>query len=242
MAFLHGNMQSRPAIPHPAYDRYIAVLDVLGMKSWLEVETPQAIAECLDEALAACDEACSGSVNGVAYGPPLGTTHFSDTILVWSPDDSWASFATMCTSLKLIVAVALRHGVPLRGSISVGNTVCNERTLRFVGPAIADAFLWSEKQRSYRSVGVDVTRRGLQSVQAKLLREPIPRCWDCWLNGTPAAILSGVAKCSGTLVWYKGCLFVNHWAHGIFTGRDPGEMFERRALELDDSARPSATK
>jgi len=87
MRILHGNVQGRPAIPHPAYDRYVAVLDVLGMKAWLEVATPQAIAEKLDEALAACDQACSGSVDGRRYGPLLGTTHFSDTLLVWSPDD-----------------------------------------------------------------------------------------------------------------------------------------------------------
>lgn len=237
MAFIYGHVQGRPAIPHPAYDRYIAVLDVLGMKAWLKVETPRAIAEQLDEALVACDAACSGSANGDTYGPLLGTTHFSDTLLVWSPDDSWASFATMCTSVKMIVAVALKHGVPLRGSISVGNAVCNERTLRFVSPAIVDAFLWSEEKRTYKSVGVDVTPYCIQSLRAKLSREPLPRCWDCWSYGTPTAVLRGDAEASDTLVWYQGSLFLNHWAHGIFTGGDPQEMFDRRGLVLDDRAR-----
>ncbi|HEY2404384.1 MAG TPA: hypothetical protein VGI10_00170 [Polyangiaceae bacterium] len=237
MAFLHGNIQGRTPVPHPGHDRYVAVLDVLGMKSWLQVETPQGIAEQLDQALVACDQACSGSVHGKTYGPLLGTTHFSDTLLVWSPDDSWPSFATMCTSVKMIVAVALDRGVPLRGSISVGNSVCSSRTLRFVGPAIADAFLWSDKQRPYRSVGVDVTPCAMRSVHARLAREPIGECWDCWTHGTPEAVLSGNAECSETLIWFQGGLFLNHWAHGIFTGTDPRTMFEQRGLELDRSAR-----
>jgi len=237
MGFRHGNVESRPAQPHPAYDRYIAVLDVLGMKEWLRVDTAQSIAERLDVALAACDQACSGAVDGGAYGPLLGNTHFSDTLLIWSPDDSWASLAVICSSVKLIVATALEYGVPLRGAISLGSAVCSPRTMRFVGQPIADAFLWSDKERKYRSVGVDITPRTLDKLKGKLERQSLPRCWDCWLHGTPVDVLKGDAECSHDLIWYEDGLYLNHSAHGIFTGGDPEAMFEQRGLDLDESAR-----
>jgi len=238
MIISHGNVHGQPGRVHAAYERYVAVLDVLGMKAWLQAATPEAIAEKLDAALAACDQASSGSVNGQRqYGPLLGTTYFSDTVLIWSPDDSWTSFATMCSAIKLIVAVALLEGVPLRGAISSGNTVCSSRTLRFVGPAIADAFQWADKKRPYRSVGVDITPTTLEFIRAKLRSDPLPSCWNSWHLGTPEAVLTRTAECSDTLVWYGESLFLNHWSHGIFAGRDPTELFKTRGLELDESAR-----
>jgi hypothetical protein len=148
----------------------------------------------------------------------------------------------MCIAVKLIIAVALHKGVPLRGSISTGNAVCSARTLRFVGPAIADAFLWAEnKQRLYRSVGVDITPATLETVRAKLLSDPMPRCWDC-RQGVPEAVLRKETDHSETLIWFRDCLFLNHWSHGIFTGGDPGEMFRRRNLPFDEPTEAKLTE
>lgn len=237
MTAVHSFVQACVARPQIAYPRFVAVLDVLGMKSWLEIESPQVVAEQLDQALAYCEQASSGVTHeGLSYGPLLGSTFFSDSLLVWAPDDSWTSLATMCGAVKMIVAVALRFGVPLRGSISVGDVVCNARELRFVGPAIADAFLWAEKRRPYRSVGVDITPATIEKLRAKLDIDPLPNCWNCWLTGIPADVLRGVATASQTLIWFRECLIVNHWAHGMFLAHDPRVLFVARKIKMDDGA------
>jgi hypothetical protein len=206
------------------------------MKEWLQLEAPQAIAERLDVALAACEQSCSGTFNNQPYGPLLGVTQFSDSLLVWSPDDSWASLATICTSIKLIVAVALEQGVPLRGAISVGEAVCSASTMRFVGPPIADAFIWADKERLYRSVGVDITPMTVSILREKLALLPLPTCWNGQPGGFSAATICADTGDSDVIMWFRGSLFVNHWAHGIFTGLDPAEMFRLRGLSLDDRA------
>jgi hypothetical protein len=228
----HGNVISRKARRHPAYSRYVALLDVLGMKDWLARDSAQTIAESLDEALVACDQGSSGSLDGRAYGPLIATVHFSDSLLAWSPDDSWASLATMCSAVKMIVISALDNGVPLRGAISVGEVVCNVETQRFVGNPIADAYLWSEKLRPYRSVGVDFTPATLGHVRSRLDSTPIPPQWDSERGELLRDVLDGTREASRLLAWYQGCLFVNHWAHGTFVAGDPREMFLRRGLPV----------
>jgi hypothetical protein len=226
----HANVTARQATPHPSFRRYIALLDVLGIRSWLQKETARTIAERLDEALVACEPSSSGvTAEGTSYGPLMGVTHFSDSLLVWSPDDSWASFYAICNALKMIVAVALLNGVPLRGSVAVGECVCLPQKLRFVGQPIVEAYLWSERQRPYKSVGVDLTPEAITSLRKKLVVDPIP-AW--WAEDVSPPVINGKQQSSNLLTWFKNCLFVNHWGHGIFTGGDPRKMFLSRKLPV----------
>jgi hypothetical protein len=229
----HGCMSTRGARPHPAYARYIAMLDVLGMNTWLEHESARNIAESLDKALAACEPASSGDTSdGTKYGPLIGVTHFSDSIFLWSPDDSWSSLVTMCGAAKMVVTVALANGVPLRGAIASGEVVCQPTTLRFVGRAIAEAFHWSEKERKYRSVGVDLTPQTIEKLKLMAATNPLPDCWRSERHGIDEAVLKGQKASSPLLMWHEGCLFINHWRHGTFVGENPGEMFLRRSLPV----------
>jgi hypothetical protein len=80
----HGNVVgSAVAKSYPAYDRFVAVLDVLGMKNWLKVCSAGEIASRLSFAFVACDQSSIGSVGSVTYGPLISTTHFSDSIFLW---------------------------------------------------------------------------------------------------------------------------------------------------------------
>ncbi len=220
-----------------AFRRFVAVLDVLGMKSWLENAGPSQIAEKLDAAFVACEQSSVGRLrDGTTFGPVIGVTHFSDSLLAWAPDDSWPSFGALCLATKMIIAVAIYQGVPLRGSISVGETVCRPRELRFVGQAIADAYLWSEKdpQRRYKSVGVDITPSTVKSLQGQV--QTIPPHWRAGWMGIVASVIAGPDGDSDLLTWFNGLLFVNHWAHGIFTAHDPRELFMRRNLPVESNS------
>lgn len=202
-----------------AYPRFVAVLDVLGMKNWLKNQSAAQIAAAMDSALSAACEQCSrGSTgDGRSWGPLIEVTHFSDTVLAWSPDDSWTSLEVMCSSMKMIVGIALTEGVPLRGSIALGDVVCARRSLKFVGQPIAEAYLWSERDlhdggRPYRSVGVDITPS---------------------FSGINAEVVKRNIECDGDLIWHADCLFVNHWNHGMFLNADPAAMMLRRSPDLE---------
>jgi hypothetical protein len=233
---MHGNVGPKAVKTYTAHDRFVAVLDVLGMNNWLKVSSPSEIADNLDIAFVACDQSSMGSVDGTTYGPLISTTHFSDTLFLWSPDDSWASFAAICKAAKMIVLTALGAGVPLRGAISQGATVCNAQDLRFVGPSIADAYHWSERQRPYKSVGVDITPTTINWLIDKLTSDPLPKCFAAELGGGALpAILSHDQESARDLIWYLNCLFINHWSHGLFVSRSPADMFGARGLPTDDA-------
>jgi hypothetical protein len=233
---MHGNVSTKAVKTYTAHDRFVAILDVLGMNSWLKVSSPSEIADHLNTAFVACDQASMGSVDGRTYGPLISTTHFSDTLFLWSPDDSWASFAAICKAAKMIVLTALAAGVPLRGAISQGGTVCNAQDLRFVGPSIADAYHWSERLRPYKSVGVDITPTTINWLSNKLTSDPLPKCFATEFGGALPAVLSHEHEsAAGDLIWYLNCLFINHWSHGLFVGRSPSDMFGARGLPADDA-------
>lgn len=239
MIVTHGNVISQPAVPHPSYSRYVAVLDVLGMKAWLEKESAQAIAEALHVALVACGQSsCGKTPEGVTYGPLVEVIHFSDSLIAWSPDDSWASLGVLCSSLNLIVGVALTHGVPLRGSIALGDVVCNHRTLKFVGQPIAEAYSWSEKNRPFRSVGVDITPQTILKIISRMITDPIPSHWQRSIDEN---VIRHEREAAGGLIWHADCLFVNHWSHGMFLRADPTAMFLKRQLPIPTDEENSIT-
>lgn len=227
----HGNVAGRAPRAFNSHRRFIALCDVLGMKAWLDSAGCTSIAQTVDQALAACDQSSSGCTReGSAYGPSIGTAYFSDSLLVWSPDDSWASFAAICLSLKMIVGTALRKGVPLRGALAIGDTVCCPKSSAFVGRAIAEAYQWAESGCPYKSVGVSLTPCTVRDLRSKLRTDPLANCWRFGLPRIDETILSGESSSDWLLVWHEGVLFVNHWAHGMFLSADVEKLFSGRNL------------
>jgi hypothetical protein len=217
-----------------SYSRFVAVLDILGMKQWLNQESASDIANKIEAAFWATptlhDKNPPLEGNGIrGTNSPISIAHFSDTMLLWSPDDSWASLCRMLSAIISLIPPALADGVPLRGSISVGEAVCLPEKLRFVGQPIVDAFLWSEKNRSYRSVGVDLTPCTIQWLNEKHLREPMPRYME--FEGSDN-FSTFDAKCR-YLIKYDGLVMVDHWQSAYFIGEDPVAMFNSRKLECE---------
>lgn len=89
---IYAGIPLRSGRNYSAFQRYVAFLDILGMKSWLGVSPADEIASTLDLAFAAMDADSRGQTPELGtFGPVIGSTQFSDSILLWSPDDSWTS-------------------------------------------------------------------------------------------------------------------------------------------------------
>ncbi len=231
----HGSQFGRPAPRSlPARRRFVALLDVLGMRSWLERVTPDKIASALDSAIgeavtglassggrivaenrtltititaAGPQPASSGPLQTESYGPLVGVAHFSDTLLAWAPDDSWASLSVLSSTVTSLLSVALREGIPMRGAIAVGDVVCAPKEQRFVGMPIADAYVWAEKDCPYRCVGVSFT-----PVTLELLRSMLPEvpAW-CAADFPKQVIETSECVAAGNVAWFGATLMLNHW-------------------------------
>lgn len=236
MVYSSGSPPS--GIRHTAHRRFVALVDVLGMKEWLKKEPAQNIADFFDEAMAWSEMSSKGEADGQPFGPLITSVKFSDSLFFWAPDDSWVSFITLSEALRMIMSRALKKGVPLRGSISVGEVVCNQQSQSYIGNPIADAYHWTEDPKSgrpYKSVGIDFTPETIQEIQKKLEKDPIPTWWGEEHYHLPSdlEVLQDQSRqlASNSLIWYEGCLFINHWSEHFLFLSNPQDLSHKQKLE-----------
>jgi hypothetical protein len=85
--------------------------------------------------------------------PKIEKALFGDTIVLCWPISSepetspeikiWKIFPSIAILLRRIIFLGLERGILLRGSISIGEYAHEENT--FLGPAITDAYVWSQE-------------------------------------------------------------------------------------------------
>jgi hypothetical protein len=233
-----GMRADRPALTKVC--RYVALIDVLGMKAWLE--TVPDSSKIAGELAAVINFARSGSSGIITtdargprpLGPLIGTEFFSDCILAYSADDSWTSASLILTFAKMLVEQALEIGIPLRGAISVGDTVFSKSLRVFVGQPLADADK-SDKRSAYKGIGVHLTDRLVAYLSEKAARDSIPA--HCIRDLAPE-VFSNAADTS-LLLWHRKALFIRNWRM-FYKGIKAGKIrflhkFNLRGLPADAS-------
>jgi hypothetical protein len=219
--------------PFNSRSRFVALFDILGMKNWLACDTPESIASAVDEVIGNQYAAQASSALKLAngqfsrqYGPLVGMTHFSDTVLAWTYDDSWASLSVLCRALRTLLAVACHRKIPLRGALAVGEIVCDAQRLRFVGPPLAEAYQWSEGKDHrcpYRGIGISFTPGAVGWLRERAAEVSMPGlCLEDFEAKTFADAVS-----SQMIQWHDGICLVNHWV-GMRQQEEIASIFERR--------------
>lgn len=211
--------------------RFVALVDVLGMKSWISKVGPEEPASELNDLMRMAREATSGTQDGVPFGPLVGAALLSDSVLAYSVDDSWASLHVMGDFLFMLVRAALDHGVPMRGAMSVGKVVIDRGRGVFVGTAIADAYL-SDKDHGYRGVGVHVTDCARTQLAA---RTETDRPELHLLHAFSPALFHGAQARGESFVWFENSLFVDHWGAEYTAGNADLETYQKAAARLEEA-------
>jgi hypothetical protein len=233
----YGNVFSdRSRLAFGAQQRFVALVDVLGMKKWVEQVGPEAPAAELDELMRIARDATSGTQtrddgSELPLGPLVGAVLLSDSVLAYSVDDSWASLAVMGDFLRMLVMVALTHGIPMRGAMSMGKVVIDRGRGIFVGAPIVDAYL-SDKNHRHRGVGVHVTQG---AVTALAERTGTANARPLYLLHSFAPALFHGAQARGeTFAWFENSLFVDHWGADFVAGNGDLETCERAIALLEE--------
>lgn len=78
----------------------------------------------------------------------MGILHvwFSDTFVVLSDDDSQETFAAVELLSRWFVVALIWRNIPVRGSISCGRLYADQDKGLYFGPALVEAYEWSEGQ------------------------------------------------------------------------------------------------
>lgn len=114
-------------------DAYVAFLDVLGFKALVENNTHEELLRIYDKALlGGITLGLSNRKYMIVNGPdgrsftndttavPVNSLVVSDSVIIWSSDDSARSFNEVVSVVRGVIAHSHFNGLPLRGAISLG--------------------------------------------------------------------------------------------------------------------------
>lgn len=75
----------------------------------------------------------------------LRFTTFSDSIVIFSKDDSEIAFNFFCLKITRFIEECLKNGIPLKGAIAHGHIYVNQSKLLYCGQPLIDAYLLEEE-------------------------------------------------------------------------------------------------
>lgn len=127
-------------------NRFVAFLDIMGFKDRVARNDH-------DEILKELEIFQSNISQYVSYHSDANVqlALFSDSILIYSQDDSSDSLHALAdiTSHIMMYAIQQEKPIPLKGAIAAGRMTCNQIKQLYFGQALIDAFLLEENVKYY---------------------------------------------------------------------------------------------
>lgn len=206
---------------------FIAMLDALGVSNYKIDEASQFIRQknaLISELEKEADDITALFNNVIAEGklefPKMTIATFGDTLIIcWptdSPKDSLIKFPGIGRWLQGAIALGIKYGILLRGSISIGEYLIEGNTT-ILGPAIADANAWAEEADWFGVILTPHCQIFLTTLlDNKAMRETTK------VNGDYLCVKYPVPTHNG-----KKDLFVISWPYfflGRFKNREPGSV------------------
>lgn len=78
--------------------------------------------------------------------PEIDKTWFSDTFLIYSPDDTVSSFLSIELITRWFIYFLIRAGIPVRGAMSCDDFYADTENKIFFGQALIEAYQYGENQ------------------------------------------------------------------------------------------------
>lgn len=135
-------MEKRYNIFNPANckNRWCCYLDLLGFKKLIQKDTS------LVDSVHRYYQSREIVESWISQRSHLHLICFSDTFVIYSDDDSAATFAFIEQAARWIMNLNLKHGIPLRGALSCGALYIVEDDDICIGNPLIEAFEQAENQ------------------------------------------------------------------------------------------------
>jgi hypothetical protein len=119
--------------------RWVACVDLLGFSQTVRQGDWPSIISVYEQSL-------EQLVDGAGHRLHVDHAWFSDTFLLYTSDDSAASFADIEMRTRFFVQGLLLRHIPMRGALSCGDFFAHPDSTVFIGPALVDAYRLCEDQ------------------------------------------------------------------------------------------------
>lgn len=126
--------------------RFIAFLDIMGFKDRVARREHEEILSELEEFQSKISQYVSYQEKS-----EIQIALFSDSILIYSKDDSEDSLKSISQITKHVMMYAIQQQIPipLKGAIAAGMMTCNQTKQLYFGQALIDAYLLQESTKYY---------------------------------------------------------------------------------------------
>lgn len=195
----------------PIQQRFVVFLDIMGFKDRVARNTPEKLYSELTEfnrditnilnsskkvntqqVPPQSGESDAGLLSSTEDGSKIMLAQFSDSIVLFSKDNSQECLLEIASVAKQIMASAISREkpIPLKGALAEGNVTCDMSKQLFFGQALIDAYLLEENVHYY---GIVVHHTAEQSVI---------KSGDKLFKDTSVPLKSGCIR-HYELVWYE---------------------------------------
>jgi hypothetical protein len=143
-------------------DAWVSSFDILGFKNLANVKGDSFAAQLVRDDYERVLEHLASSADMRALGT-VSYLWLSDTFVLFTTDDSSASYRLIQFAAKHFIEECLYSGVPIRGAISVGSIVTSDDNRSIMGEAFIDAFVTGEDQNW---IGLLLSARAISRVRS----------------------------------------------------------------------------
>ena len=127
--------------------RYVAYIDIMGFKDMVARKEPFEIYNILEDAITVTNNALKAQLT-VKSNLTQFTT-FSDSILIFSKDDSFDSLYSIIFNVSTITSNLLVKGIPHKGAIAYGNMAIDFKKSIFFGQPLIDCYYLQDELLFY---------------------------------------------------------------------------------------------
>lgn len=126
--------------------RYVCFIDIMGFKDLVARQSHAKVFNLMSR-LSDAKELLHSVLNNDSKSKSknlLYTTTFSDSIIIFSKDNSDDSEIAMMISMSYLFEKAMSNGIPLKGALSFGRMSVDKEKQIFFGQPLIDAYLLQE--------------------------------------------------------------------------------------------------
>lgn len=121
-------------------ERFVCFLDILGFKDKVMRKTHEEIYEELKIISNAREKIEKKNTKSKNKGYENYIVNFSDSIIMFSENNSFNSFRSFLDQLKFLFATAIKNKIMLKGGIAYGKITMDRQNNMYFGQPIIDAF------------------------------------------------------------------------------------------------------
>ena len=137
-------------------NRFVSFLDIMGFKDLVSRNSHEYVYKMmakLSDARRHIEKTLTSSDIDKKYiDKDLYTTSFSDSIILFSADDTPESLEVILAATVFVISEAMANSIPIKGSIAHGEISVNKNEQIYFGQPIIDAYLLQEEVNYYGSV------------------------------------------------------------------------------------------